>query len=176
VALTQQRKQYIADLANDEWVDRLPEEIAADEAAFEQMVQEMDLETSRFLETTTDPQELHLFADLWNWDGGVDELKRVATHPSCDAGTALLIYWRARPEWYLQYPTPSAVPESERDTHELIQTIERRYVAGKYGTGDIAYDPEQTGEVGLYKSEMAKTNRTLPTEMYKPVRGARRPE
>src|SRR5437016_3485097 len=56
------------------------------------------------------PEELHLFAAIFNCDCGVEELRRVIRHPRCDLGTALMIFWRLGPGWYFQHAAPEQVP------------------------------------------------------------------
>src|SRR5882724_11497538 len=51
---------------------------------------ESEDELWQFFETVTDTEELHLYADGFNWDTGVEELRRVIRHPLCDRGTAFL--------------------------------------------------------------------------------------
>jgi hypothetical protein len=51
-------------------------------------------------------EELHEFVNEMNWDGGgTDRLKHVLAHPNCDRGTALMIYWRVDPIFFLKYGT-----------------------------------------------------------------------
>ena len=166
--LSAQRRQYIADLANDEWVDRLPPDV--DDARFDELSEEMELETHRFLtDETTTAHELHYFADRWNWDGGVWRMTQLIRHPRCDAGTALLVYWRARPEYFRAYPERSDVPEHARDGFDLVMEIERRYTAGEYTSRTIPFDPRAEGLVGAYDDRPVR--RSLPPVMYDAVGG-----
>jgi hypothetical protein len=163
------RRQFIADLANAEWVDRVPQEIREDQEQLDKLAAEWDQKAEEFLDSDADAAELHLFASLSNWDFGTDSLHRVATHVNCEAATALLIYWRGRPEWYLQYASASAVPEHEQKTYELLSFIESRYLSGAYRLGSLRYDPVAEGEVGFYPDEAGKLGRSVPKEMLKAV-------
>lgn len=160
------RRQFIADLANDEWIDRLDDDVRNDEAAFGALCKEMDEKLNVFLISDAPPDELHLFAEFWNWDCGPGPLEKIATHPNCDAGTALLIYWRGRPEWFLQYPVPDLVPPHEQELFNLICLVERRYLANAYQTALIRYDPRADGAVGPYTSIVNDAGRRLPERMY----------
>jgi hypothetical protein len=117
------------------------------------------------LESDADSAELHLYASQVNWDFGSESLLKVASHPNCEAATALLIYWRGRPEWYLQYASTSDVPEHEREIFELLSFIESRYLSGTYRVGSLKYDPVAEGEVGLYPDEVRRSGRSVPEAM-----------
>ena len=84
------------------------------------------------------PAQWHQAADNWNWDYGIPPLQWIASQPDCDLATALLIYYRAEPSYYLQWPD-GQVPEHARETFELLNTIKRRVAANDY-TRRFAYD------------------------------------
>jgi hypothetical protein len=48
----------------------------------------------QLFETVTEAEELHMYADGFNWDTGVEEMPRVIRNLFCDRGTAFLIYCR----------------------------------------------------------------------------------
>lgn len=169
MAISAERKQYISDLARGEWVADLSEQERTDPRLFEAACQKWRLEADRFFATVTDPHELDLFARLANYEMGIDDLKRVVGHPRCDAGTALMVYWRSRPEWYAQYATAADVPEWGQAAYELLQAIEPRYLAGAYSSRSIPYDPRQDGQLGLYPAELAAAKRSVPPAMYEAV-------
>ena len=137
--ISPERQQFVFDMANDEWVDHLDED---DEERMDELSEEMERKTEEFVTTCTDPLELHCFADHWNWDGGVSTLVKIAQNPHCDAATALLIFWRAQPTDYLEYRTRDDVPEYSRDTFDLIELIQTRYMQGAYSSGKITYIPQ----------------------------------
>jgi hypothetical protein len=129
MALSEEQRKRVEDLINDEWVDE-DDDVEATEAAF-----------AKLFDAITDPEELHLYADDFNWDCGCDEMGKVIAHPLCDLGTALLIYWRGRPRWYLQYNNRSEVKEYELETFDLLQEIERKVLAGDFHTRTQPFDP-----------------------------------
>jgi Domain of unknown function (DUF4274) len=129
MALSDEQRRRVDALVNDEWVDEDGDEEAS-EAAF-----------AKLMRAITDPEELHLFADNFNWDCGCGEMAKVIAHPLCDLGTALLIYWRGRPRWYLKYKDRSEVQEYEVATFDLLQEIERKVLAGDFRTRSLRYDP-----------------------------------
>src|SRR6185369_16752777 len=87
IVVSAERRQFVADLAKDEWVDRLPKSISDDEALFDQACVEWAAKTAAFVSGDTDPSELHLFAELFNWDGGTTNLHQLAANPNCEAAT-----------------------------------------------------------------------------------------
>jgi hypothetical protein len=58
------------------------------------------------------PDEWHKVACSWNWDYGVEELRWTIRLPTCDRGTALLVYWywHAGPRYNAQYAKCEEVP------------------------------------------------------------------
>jgi hypothetical protein len=41
------------------------------------------------------PQEWHVAADIWNWDGGHDVLALIMEQPECDRATCQMIFGRS---------------------------------------------------------------------------------
>jgi len=93
-------------------------------------------------------EELHAFASKMNWDGGgAERLNRVVAHPKCDRGTALMIYWRADPAFYLKYGTREAVKTklwpSALEEWDMMRHIEERLAdTNSFATARIPYDPQ----------------------------------
>jgi hypothetical protein len=134
--------QFLRDIANDEWVDRIDEVTKGDPVKFSAMADQMQRARQAFLATTKSALELHTFVDYWNWGGENEAMRTVAEHPYCDAATALLIFWRADPQYYLQFPSRADVPDYLWDGFDLIQLIEERYLRGAYTSGGISFDPQ----------------------------------
>lgn len=165
--LSAERLDMIGKLANDEWVDDVEPDL--DEAAFDELSDEWARKTDAFFAADTSPAELHAFAKAWNWDGGTERMRDVIEHPNCDAGTALLVYWYASPQFYSVFASRDDVPEWARDTYDLIVDIEGRYLRGAYKTTAIAYDPKADGMIaGDIKDPIL---RPIPARMYVPVKG-----
>jgi len=125
-------------------------------------------ETKEFLSSTTNPEELHLFAQMWNWDCGVEEMLQLIMNPCCDAGTALLVFWYGGAEsFYLHYRTlqDCRARGEERDTFRLLLQIERRFTKGQFATSRMAFDPKPHMHMEEWKSEFA---RRIPEAMYEP--------
>ena len=162
------RRQFIGEIANDEWVDRFPRDASDDD--FARMSKAMEEACARFVTGSTDPHELHLFARKWNWDGDVAPIRALVRNPACDQGTALMVYWLAQPEYQLRYTSRGDVPEYEHEVFDLVSELEPRLVTGDFATAQIAYDPHADG---LVSGPPANAKRALPPEVYEPVLGQR---
>jgi hypothetical protein len=100
---------------------------------------------------TMDPFTLHAWADQYNWDEGTKKLLAAIRNPSCSLATALLIYWRAKPHWFLQYVDDRAALAARQDPDvlKLIREIEQRVAENAYQhhpfiawtPGDMPVDP-----------------------------------
>lgn len=167
--VSEERLAQIRELSNDERVDRMDtgDFTDADWARFEE---EMDEETRAFCRETSDPEELHAFADTWNWDKGVWALQDIIDNPACEAATALMLYWRAAPEFYLQFADRAALAadSSGVETFDFLTEIETRYLSGAFRAGAIAFDPADPmdNRVGVYDDLRDSFVRALPEKMY----------
>ena len=148
MALSDSQLRRIERLCRDEW--------------------ESEDEFSRFFDSAVDSEELHLFAGGFNWDGGVEELRRLIRHPLCDRGTALLIYWRAGPRWFAQYRDRSeAYNPDVAEQFDLLQEIEQKVLAGHFGQCRFPYDPRNDrGQDMTQRHSKVKTVREIPREMF----------
>ncbi|MEL6297756.1 MAG: DUF4274 domain-containing protein [Pseudomonadota bacterium] len=146
-------------MSNDEWVDTCGLDV--DDPAFAQLSDEWEAKTQAFCSGARDPRELHVFVDTFNWDQGTDDLAAILQNPVCEAATALMIYWRASPEFYLDHPPAADEPIPEELA--LIRSIEHRYANGAFQRGICSYDPVEDRMV------IRPEQRRLPQIMYKPV-------
>ena len=130
-----------------------------------------DKPSREFFASVTDPEELHIFAGLYNWDGGVEDLQRVARHPLCDLGTALLVYWLGQPGFDLRYSDRDAVPGHRRETWDLLREIEERVAAGAYRTATQPFNPanDKGEDLRPKPAEVKRYGRDLPAVMYHAV-------
>lgn len=176
--VSEERLAQIRELSNDERVDRIDFSTFTD-ADLERFHAELEAETLAFCRDNKNPEELHAFADTWNWDGGFDALKVLLQNPSCEAATALLIYWKAAPEFFRQFRDREAVAMAQADVQsfDFLIGIENRYAAGEFPVGVVSFDPNKPEDCGGYKyvgtyDEMKdKFVRLLPSIMYEPVVG-----
>ena len=135
--VTEERKQFIFDIANGEWVDRLPKDTSDEE--FEKMLKKMNRERNKFLKNCISPEELHLFAEAYNWDNGVGSMQSVIESRVCDRNTALLVFWRGSPTFYQQYDYGDIQNRSpsEREGWQLVRRIRNGIYAGGINRGRL---------------------------------------
>lgn len=89
------------------------------------------------IECLQSKEELHVVADHLNWDGeGVESLYAILDHPHCDAGTALLLFWKGSGYSALS-PNPGLATLEEI---EFFSELHRRFVSKAFNTYDIAFD------------------------------------
>lgn len=181
MAVSEERLAQIRELSNDERVDRIDTSAFTD-ADWDRLHAELDAETLAFCRDNRNPEELHAFAETWNWDRGHGILEELLKNPACEAGTALHIYWRAVPEYYLQFADSAAMASAGVDPDILgfLARLEARYVAGEFPLGSIAFDPtdpfgggQGDSLVGVYDDMRGRFVRALPEAMYKPVKAVR---
>jgi hypothetical protein len=116
------------------------------------------------------PEEWHQVAWTWNGENGQDELRWIVRRPTCDRGTALLVYGGGAPRYFAQYATRDEVPEHELDGYNLVLDIERRYLAGAYTRQEIAFDPR--GEYGGARQGTTLTARHTALPNRRPIPAA----
>lgn len=134
--MTPEDQQFIRDMANDEWTDRVPDSLEKEE--FDAMYDEWQMKTHRFLKECTDSEQLHLFADLYNWDGGIDDLQLLIQNENCELATALLIYWRAQPQEYIG---KESISEYMPNFKPMLEEIQRKVINNDFTSSICKYNP-----------------------------------
>lgn len=84
------------------------------------------------------PHELHYACDSHNWDDGTKLLAWAVRQPACDPATALLIYFRARPNYPFGLRRPDA---SQVETIAWLRSLEARFARSAFAPVSVAYDP-----------------------------------
>lgn len=84
--------------------------------------------------------ELFLEADSHNWDHGLTKIKKILKNSHCDYATALLIFWRAQPEYYYQNKL-SDLKAAEKKTYKFLIELEESLLNNKF-PNNISYDPQ----------------------------------
>jgi len=169
MAIPDERREWIVRVANGEEYKGLSD------GEFEALTDEdMDAAAREFFASVADPEELHLFAGAYNWDGGVEDLLRAVRHPLCDLGTALLVYWRGQPGSFLQYAGREGVPRSQREDYDLLREIEQRVQSGAYRSARQPFDPadDHGHDARPTPASTARHGRGLPPGMYQVVAGS----
>ena len=96
------------------------------------------------LAASRDPDDWHRLALFGNWDVVQPaRFRRIAEQPNCDRATALLLFWKSEPEYYLEFADRAAVPEVNRAGYDLIVLIRERWEAGAYTRAELAFDRER---------------------------------
>lgn len=110
-----------------------------------------------------DARRLHGFADRWNWDDGTFAVDAVVRHPRCSLGTALLVYWLAKPFWHTQWKTARSSDDPE--IFEMLAYIEARIAKGGYAHAGIAFDPRRERLTSVTYDDEPK-RRKLPAHVF----------
>ena len=127
-----------------------------------------DRDAQKFVTSCTDYEELHFFAEQYNWDGDVKPIKKLIKNPNVDGGTLLYLYWYACPEdYYLFYRDAKEVERGyERDVFTVIRDIEQRIENRDYRTASIPFDPRSRISMRERHGEFA---RQIPPLMMEPL-------
>jgi Domain of unknown function (DUF4274) len=95
-----------------------------------------------FLRAATEPEELHEFAQHWNFDYGAATLLRVLEHPACDLATALMAFWRGGPNLYLPFKDDGVEGmRDEDDSYGYLKAVHARLLRRRDWRHGLAYDP-----------------------------------
>jgi hypothetical protein len=108
--------------------------------------------------------ELHQIAANLSWDTGFNVLEKVITHPLCEKGTALMIYFLGKPHWYYQHlqkgkPLIGDQPQS----FAFLQRIEQSVMNQQFCIGVIGFDPTKVR--GNFDSSMKEGAELVPSFM-----------
>jgi len=140
----------------------------------DQWVTEDDSQTQqnldRVLGQIESPLELHQFAGNFNWDCGHTELEKVIRHPLCDKGTALMIYFLGRPEWFYNHLQKGRAMIGEQPLlFAFLKEIEGMVERGEFRSSRIKFNPtELKGKTNSLNREGANL---VPAFMKHPIDG-----
>jgi hypothetical protein len=138
--LSKSRFQFILDVADYHWINRFQD--LEDESAFEKESSRWDKLRRDFLRTVEKPLEIHCFTCNSNPSRGIKPLLGLIKHPSCNAGTALRLFWINDPAYYSRYRTRAECPyDEEREVMRLLWAIKRRFDKDDYRSRKICFDP-----------------------------------
>ena len=167
--ISKRRQKEIIDLATPGVPPDTPEELWNDDAALDPLIRAADRRRKEWLQTATDPTELHLFAEHWHWDGGGGkQLLPLVDNPHCDAGTMLMLFWHGGGEdMYFQYDAIKDVDsEFDREVHRLLRRIEKKLANKEFVTAKIYFDPFPFISMRDRGDEFA---RPIPEFLYDPI-------
>jgi hypothetical protein len=100
-----------------------------------------DLHFYRWLASDAGPEDWHRFAMGGNW--GIHDpivFEWIVSQPECDRATALLFFWKAQPEYEVEFPNASNA--FDRDEYGLIQLVRERWQDGRYSRSELAFSRE----------------------------------
>lgn len=117
---------------------------------------------------TLNSTELHYLADIYNWDDDIEVLFWIINSDKCDKGTALMIFWRAIPDYYLE-KDENELQLYEKENYQLLKEIIASFKSNKFRTSKIKYNPADDFEVNA--DQILKWN--ISEEMIKPTRGVK---
>jgi hypothetical protein len=156
MACTEDQLRRIRYLLYDEWVEADPQTTQAN--------------LDRALAQVQTSEELHQFAANFNWDTGADVLEKVVKHPLCDKGTALMIYFLGKPEWYYNHlRRGKSLIGDQPKMLAFLQSIERMVSRGEFTSSNIAFDPTRVR--GVLNSLAREGADLVPDYMKQPLVG-----
>jgi hypothetical protein len=118
---------------------------------------------------------LHRKALRYNWDDGIEGLKKILDDRACDRGTALAIYWMGAPGYYREYRKVTDAESWERKTLRFLRALERRYLRGEFTPAALLFNPRfdkttvaSRGHDWTSEYSDVKVVRPIPAEMLEP--------
>lgn len=110
--------------------------------------------------------ETHYLVEIFNWDDGTEILNWIIDSDKCDSGTALIIFWRSSPDYYLG---KDRIEEYDIDIFKLLEKIIQKFKLKNFKKSKIKYSPAEDFDTECYINEIEKWN--LSQEMLKPTGG-----
>lgn len=92
-----------------------------------------------------DPDDWHRVADEFNWSEPLFVLDWIVRQKNCDIATALLIFWRGEPEfWLKERDEPDDEEPNGYDylNREICAYVAQRVKAGGFQRSEIQFDPD----------------------------------
>ena len=109
----------------------------------------------------------HRTAKNFNWDYGCAKLREIIRR-RCDLGTALLIYWSGRPDFYRRFKRRSDLSVG-RDVFDMLVEIERNVANDFYTHRNIPFNPFDDAGYNWCKNPKHNVFCELPEAMYRGV-------
>jgi len=135
VTLPEERRKFIANIANDEWAYDLPkhETDALNDKEFATQEPIWKKIRDDYLATSDSAEELHEFVKQHHW-GEADDFLILIENPVCDRNTARLIFWLAGPEFFRRnFATrEDASGEDQKKWMDLIHRTAENMVNGVF--------------------------------------------
>ena len=87
------------------------------------------------------PFEAHLLCHYFNWDDDPSPIAFVMQHAECDLGTALMVYWEAGIEEFLDKDPKSLRPAGRR-VYDIVMAAQTRLIRDDFQSRIISYTPQ----------------------------------
>lgn len=122
------------------------------------------------------PDDWHRVALDYNWDEGVETLYWIVQQPDCDRATALDIFWKGQPAWYLYLALKEGRDEADDPTWTMLKYIAARIHARGYTRSKIAFDAtpalrQDFAELSGYAEQLANPPLRPHRDMLRSARG-----
>ena len=105
-------------------------------------------------------EKLFLKAYHYNWDDGIGGLTKIINNKYCDKGTALMLYWHAKPDFYKLFNSEDEVPSHAKASYRFMKKIEALILDNKLPEL-ISYTPDKSltpTDLGNIPPEMVKSS------------------
>lgn len=89
----------------------------------------------------TSSKKIELYVEGYDYDQGCQALLTIMSHPLCDRGTALAMFWRSGSAYLLRYGSRQEVPVVDLDGYDLVKGIETRYLADDFTHRSVVFNP-----------------------------------
>ena len=101
----------------------------------------------KWIRNNTDPKALYLLAYNYNWEDGFEIPTQISNSPCCTLSTALLLFYRAEGELYLQNKQDD---NSDKEWYRFISELYKKILHSIYPSSDIQFKCPLT-KVQVYK-------------------------
>jgi hypothetical protein len=138
--------------------------------SFKEKLLEFEDETN----AETEWEEIHYALSNYNFDAGISFPRAIVSHPDCDKGTALMLFWRLSPDNYTQFDRedPESAPLFWREKFILLINLMNNYESGFYRNESICFNPsDDYGHNWLCELIKKKREWEIPPNMMKPTSG-----
>lgn len=115
----------------------------------------------------TRAEQLFVRTELYNWDNGNNRLYETLNSEHCDKATALMIYWRADPNFYYgRYDSEADIPEGwQLNGYKLMKEAEKLLLENNFPE-TIGYTPDED-RIPKDQSVLKK----IPSQLLQPTKG-----
>lgn len=126
------------------------------------------------------PAGWHRVALYGNWDFVEPAAWRwIVSQPDCEKATALVIFWKAQPDFYYEHGPRERLRPAEVEMYDLIMLIRDRWRAGAYTRSEFGFDPDRDADrdtmARLRKLLGKRLDSEVPASMFGPLPGKHPP-